>query len=40
MKCDIILGHMYVDEIDYLGLFYWYNDALDYNKEIEKQAPK
>ena len=26
---------LYLDDIDYKGLYYWYKDALEYNEQIK-----
>lgn len=30
------VGSLFVDDLDYLGLEYWFNDAKEYIKEIAK----
>ena len=30
------LSEMYIDDEDYLGLLYWYEDLKDYDKEVKK----
>lgn len=30
------IGNLFIDEIDYLGLVYWFNDSQEYVKEISK----
>lgn len=32
------VDNLYVDNIDYHGLEFWYNDVLEYQKEIEKST--
>lgn len=31
------INHLYIDDIDYLGLEYWYNDVLEIHKEIKNK---
>lgn len=31
------MEQMYLDEIDHLGLIFWYNDSIEFQKEIAKQ---
>jgi hypothetical protein len=28
------VGNLYIDEIDYRGLVFWYNDCLKINKDL------
>ena len=30
---------MYLDNIDFEGIFFWYEDALEMDAEIKKKAP-
>lgn len=34
------IGGLFFDRIDYEGLLYWYDDAIEMNKEIKSQMPK
>jgi hypothetical protein len=32
-----VIGNLYVDEVDYQALIYWYNDVLVINKELKSK---
>lgn len=34
------IGKLYLDDWDYLGLEYWYNDAAQIDKELKAKPPK
>jgi hypothetical protein len=33
-----VIGGLFVDDADYLGLEYWYNDVLEMVNETKKQS--
>lgn len=32
-----ILGGFFIDEVDYMGLEFWYNDVKEMNEEFKKK---
>lgn len=32
-----VINELFIDDADYLGLEYWYNDALEIQKSINKK---
>ena len=34
------IGGFFFDRMDYMGLLFWYDDALEMDKEMKTQVPK
>lgn len=34
------MGRLFLDNWDYCGLFFWYDDIIEVNKQIEKARAK